>query len=119
MLFSGSLDLVNGEPKGTPTAALFIFFSISSATLTPSSWGRGRVCVGLDQGARAGPSRVEGLERRRKGCPQAASPEQHPQLHKRIGDGPTLPLPETAAIALRARLCLDSDRVTLSTVREI
>lgn len=51
--------------------------------------------------------------------PGVAFPEQHPQLHRRIGDGPTLPFPETAAIALRARLCLGSDRVTLSTVREI
>lgn len=62
--------------------------------------------MGLGQEARAEPLRVEGLGRRRKGCPQAASPGQHPQLHRRIGNGPTLPLPETAAIALEGQALL-------------
>lgn len=63
------LDVVSVGPKGTRTAALFIFFYISlevasppaSATLAPSSWGRDSLC-GAWSGTRAWLGQVDGWD---------------------------------------------------------
>lgn len=120
------LDVVSVGPKGTRTAALFIFFYISlevasppaSATLAPSSWGRDSLC-GAWSGTRAWWARLmDGTEQ--EGELPVSSPGLHALLH-RTGNGPDplLPDTDTAATALRARLCLESGRCILSRVREM